>query len=180
MNSRVKNLVGKRNGNLTVISYNSTRKNISYWNCLCDCGKVTVVAASNLWPKKTSTCGTGFCKRMSDEDALSKIIFRDYRHRAKYDEMEFTLTWEEVKSTISKHCYYCGCPPENTKTRMGRTHPYNGIDRIDSSKGYTQDNIRPCCGICNVMKLDLTETEFKNKIVNIYENWAKKSNTDEH
>lgn len=40
----------------------------------------------------------------------------------------------------------------------------NGIDRIDSSKGYTEDNCRPCCTQCNTLKLDYTEQEFFDKV----------------
>ena len=40
----------------------------------------------------------------------------------------------------------------------------NGIDRINSDKGYTIDNCVPCCAQCNHMKLDYTTEEFLTKI----------------
>lgn len=45
----------------------------------------------------------------------------------------------------SQPCYYCG----DVKN-------YNGIDRVDSSKGYILNNCVPCCEICNKMKLNYT------------------------
>lgn len=36
----------------------------------------------------------------------------------------------------------------------------NGIDRRDSSLGYTLENCLPACGVCNKAKLDYTEEEF--------------------
>ena len=45
---------------------------------------------------------------------------------------------------------------------------YNGIDRIDNNKGYTIDNIVPCCAKCNYAKGKLTLQEFKELIEGIY------------
>lgn len=44
----------------------------------------------------------------------------------------------------------------------------NGIDRKDSSKGYTIDNCVPCCTECNTMKSDLPLDVFYNRIDKIY------------
>lgn len=48
-----------------------------------------------------------------------------------------------------------------------------GVDRVDSSKGYTIDNVVPCCDICNRMKLDKDITEFFDTIKRIYEKHLK-------
>ena len=37
---------------------------------------------------------------------------------------------------------------------------YNGIDRVDSSKGYLPNNVVACCTTCNRMKLDHSRNEF--------------------
>lgn len=47
-------------------------------------------------------------------------------------------------SIVIQPCYLCG--KETTETHK------NGIDRFDNDIGYTQDNCRPCCGDCNMMK----------------------------
>jgi len=47
-------------------------------------------------------------------------------------------------SIVIQSCYLCG--KENTETHK------NGIDRFDNDIGYTDDNCRPCCGDCNMMK----------------------------
>ena len=41
------------------------------------------------------------------------------------------------------------------------------LDRHDNTKGYTEDNVSPCCKICNQAKGQLTHVE--------YFNWIKKS-----
>lgn len=172
MNIRIKDLTGKVYGKLTVIKFSESKKGRSHWICVCECGNGTEVASNNLRHNKINFCGK--CSTLPVSESLARIIFRDYRHRAKYDELDFTVTYEEVKSIISGNCHYCGSEPLNTKTRNGKTFAYNGIDRIDSSAGYTSENVRSCCGTCNTMKLDYTEEEFKEHLKKIYSYWIGK------
>jgi len=44
-------------GRLKVIEYVDISKKRSYWRCLCDCGKETVVAGKSLKSGKTASCG---------------------------------------------------------------------------------------------------------------------------
>lgn len=44
----------------------------------------------------------------------------------------------------------------------------NGVDRIDSNKGYTKDNCVPCCKICNQMKSNIDIGTFLTQISKIY------------
>lgn len=77
----------------------------------------------------------------------------------------FELSNEEVRDIIKKNCMYCGAPPAY---RKGIFATVNGIDRVDSSKGYTLDNVVPCCTRCNRGKLDCTLDEFKAWIARVY------------
>ena len=45
----------------------------------------------------------------------------------------------------------------------------NGIDRVDSSKGYTLENSVPCCKYCNIAKHTMTSTEFYAWVRRVYE-----------
>lgn len=51
---------------------------------------------------------------------------------------------------------------------------YNGIDRINSKKGYTLDNTVSCCSTCNTAKLNMSLEDFKTWIIKIYNNLIKK------
>lgn len=42
----------------------------------------------------------------------------------------------------------------------GKVNTNLSIDRIDSAKGYTKDNVQLVCRIVNVMKLDMSEEEL--------------------
>lgn len=52
---------GRRYGKLTILHTEKTRlKSASrntYYRCACDCGKETIVAASNLYQGRTTSCG---------------------------------------------------------------------------------------------------------------------------
>jgi len=45
---------------------------------------------------------------------------------------------------------------------------HNGIDRIDSSKGYTIDNCVSCCTECNYAKHEMSVDEYKSFIQRVY------------
>ena len=53
----LKDLTGHRFGFLTVVSRGKSRNGISYWNCICDCGKETTVARTSLVQGHTKSCG---------------------------------------------------------------------------------------------------------------------------
>lgn len=58
--------------------------------------------------------------------------------------------------------YYTGIIPNDYKDYS--------IDRLDSTKGYTEDNIVITTNIINTMKLDMSIEEFKEQIKLLYNN----------
>ena len=53
----LKDLVGKRFGKLTALSYVEKREGQHYWLCRCDCGNETVVRQNYLQRGHTTSCG---------------------------------------------------------------------------------------------------------------------------
>lgn len=67
-------------------------------------------------------------------------------------------------------CSFCMVAPSNLSNshkRFNGSWEYNGLDRIDSSKGYTMSNVQPCCYLCNQLKSNLDEEVFLNHIKKI-------------
>lgn len=62
-----------------------------------------------------------------------------YRNKAKVRNLGFDLQLENFHSLLAGNCHYCG-------------DAGGGIDRVDSSGGYTADNTVSCCWVCNAMK----------------------------
>lgn len=175
--------IGLTKGVLTVISldhedYDSLKQiKRSYFQCKCNrCGNKTIVRADRFGkgsytPKSCSHCITDLQKEIAEEKYKIKGT-RSIRKRinsiksgAKSRNIDFKLTDTQIKKIISKSCFYCS--DEHS----------NGIDRIDSLKGYTENNCVPCCSICNRMKNKFTLDLFLNKISLIYRKFHNESST---
>ena len=85
-----------------------------------------------------------------------------YKQNAKQRNFQFDLTVEEFDGITQRPCTYCG---EFNDEFNGIQ--YSGIDRIDSSKGYTKLNVIPCCEMCNKMKLDYDMIDWLKHIKKI-------------
>lgn len=81
---------------------------------------------------------------------LSKL--KVYQTGAKVRGIEFDLSLQVFSSYWQKPCYYCGT---SIKTI--------GLDRKDSSLGYIESNIVPCCTLCNTTKNSQAHDEFINR-----------------
>lgn len=92
-------------------------------------------------------------------------ISSDKKTQARKRGIEFSLSQQEFQDLIESDCFYCGSPPNNES--KGAT--YQGIDRIDSSKGYIPGNVVPCCKMCNWGKNILSQQEFFDHILKIVE-----------
>jgi len=88
------------------------------------------------------------------EENFLQFTYAEYVNSAKKRDLEFDLTLEELNNLIFLPCFYCGDSPGSGPTDRV------GLDRIDPYKGYTKDNILPCCWICNRAKSVLTQDEF--------------------
>lgn len=66
--SKIINLVGEKYNRLIVKKFVETRKGNAYWECLCDCGKITVVCASLLKSSGTKSCGCYKEERMKGKN----------------------------------------------------------------------------------------------------------------
>ena len=81
-----------------------------------------------------------------------------YIERAKQKDSSFGLTFDLFLEVIKMPCVYCGF-----------NDGIVGIDRIDSKKGYEEDNIVPCCKVCNYMKLDHTIDDWFAAMRDVFE-----------
>lgn len=70
----------------------------------------------------------------------------------------FKLNKAIVRELTSNNCHYCGIEPflEMKSDNNVDSYKYNGIDRVDNTKGYIKDNVVTCCITCNKAKSTLT------------------------
>jgi hypothetical protein len=88
-------------------------------------------------------------KKIDNRKGTPDFVLWSIRGSAKTRGIIFELTADQVKSFWKKPCAYCGRAVETI-----------GMDRVDSSKSYTLDNVVSCCTTCNYMKHVLTAGEF--------------------
>jgi len=173
-------LTGKRFGRLTVIkrSYPNGKNYRVKWLCKCDCGNEKIIASNHLIKNEIKSCG---CLRVEKSrnnkhaylgPGVSNMRSRIYIYKksAKIRGYDYSLTEKQFVEITQKPCYYCGAPPNNKhkQKETNGSYIYNGIDRVDNTKGYTINNVVPCCKTCNSAKGRLTLQEFKDWIKRAY------------
>jgi len=165
---------GEKFGKLKVLDFNSHKNK---WRCLCDCGKENYVASNFLKRGRIKSCGCGRIepkleKRRPNNESLKLLILRSYKISAKKRNIQFDLLKDFFFNIIQKPCHYCGENPNRTQKRFleyDKNFRYNGIDRIDNNKGYIENNVVPCCFICNSAKSIMRLEQFKEWIKKVYD-----------
>ncbi len=167
-------IIGKKFGRLTIINISKDgKKEIS--ECKCDCGKTMKTLLTNIINGHSKSCGCLRIYRHPERDVGLRKLYYRYKYRSKlYHKEQFKISLNKFKELTSKNCFYCGRPPETSSMSKSNysNYVYNGLDRIVSSRGYTEDNVITACGICNKMKLNHSFEEFKNQIKKIYKHWV--------
>lgn len=112
------------------------------------------------------------CKRHTRQPKNHQHInqsYTTYKYNSAKKKRLFKLTKDEFYDIVIQNCHYCNQVPEKKNSRRYKI-AMNGIDRIDSSKDYTLDNVVPCCLICNLLKGKLPKIDFISHVRRIYEN----------
>jgi hypothetical protein len=177
MSRKLIDLTGQKFGRLIVIKkVDSNMWHHPRWLCRCDCGKEKIMQGANLRNGKTKSCGClhkeaiGKRVRLNLGIASMKAAMKVYKNSAKIRGYNFNLTEKQFVEITKRDCYYCGAKPNNIsyQNKYYGDYIYNGIDRIDSMKGYILDNVVSCCKICNYAKRSMTTQEFKDWIKRVY------------
>lgn len=183
-------LSGQRRGRLLIVAplFRSEKdikaQRAPKWICECDCGNITSIAKSSLCnPNGTMSCGC-----ITREKARSRLstmtqanilppgqaarnqIVSTYKKNATKRNRKWNLSEKELDILFAGNCHYCGAKPWNKRVTEYSSLIYNGIDRIDSNKGYVPENVVSCCGRCNRAKYTLSYEEFIGWILEIRAN----------
>lgn len=142
----------------------------AFFLCECQCQKKThrAVCANSLRNGGSISCGC-IKNEIRNINAPYNQLFRNYKHSATQREIDLDLTLEDIKIITQKKCYYCGREPSRTlKSAYRHSFFYNGIDRVDNTKGYIKSNCVPCCTDCNTAKSIKTFQEFNEWVSRVY------------
>lgn len=161
---------GKRYGKLTALK-RIDGCNQTTWLCVCDCGREKNVTAVNLRTGNSKACGScrGPAKNKKGPGVAGRnALLNRYKNTAKERDLTWGLEPEQFFELTKKNCNYCGHEPSQVCKNNTSVYVFTGVDRIDSSKGYTSDNVVPCCKNCNFAKNVMTTQEFSSWVVRIY------------
>lgn len=150
-------------------SPNSGRK--KYQGSCINCGSTS----TTRWYHKIDPRGT-ICKLCQEKDRYFKDTderkrkrnewgktYEGARNSARSKNTEWSIPKEDWTEK-TKECFYCGVQITGAGTKL---------DRVDNSKGYTNENTVGCCRQCNVAKNNYSLDEFKDRIKTVYERMFK-------
>lgn len=105
-------------------------------------------------PEKRKKVSSDYYQRKKQKDP-QLFMWKQAKHRAQYDynNMEFTIEVSDI--VLPEVCPYMGVGFIPLDKKYGYS-----LDRIDSAKGYTKDNIQVISRIANIMKSNATEQEL--------------------
>lgn len=181
MANKIKDITSQVFGKLTVIGPGELKKSgkfkLQHWMVRCECGTSKSVSGAKLRNGHTTSCGClmrevaanllrgkSYTKKYSPIEASAVRILRDVYGNE--------LTFEEFYKLSQQNCHYCNALPSNSfnsakynkksapQTVKNATFVYNGLDRIDSTKTHTVDNVVPACWICNRAKGNLSYNDY--------------------
>lgn len=168
-------------------------KRRSEWRCICECGTERYIPTSHLTLLRSKSCGCSASKSSSTRkwkgyESISSTYWTSCKHNAKLRGFEFSVEIEEAWDKYIKQDMLCALSGEPIAFGRGSRDTKNqtaSLDRIDSSLGYTHENIQWVHKTVNKMKSDLRQSEFiefsrkisdfrKIKRLEIKNNWDKR------
>jgi len=166
------NLKNRRFGNLKVL-YLASRKcwkqGYRGWVCKCDCGNIITTGSSNLLSKNTKSCGCQQHPRKSKNPCwrgykeISAHHFYSIKYSAKNRNLPFRMTIEQCWKLFIQQKERCALTglKLNFQSCYEKRDGTASLDRIDSSKGYIEDNVQWIHKDVNYMKQDFTEEKLR-------------------
>ena len=167
--------VGTKINHLTILEITGKRNTGKRTKILCkvrcDCGSEFETLIESVVSEQTQSCG---CKRKKHANSALSKVYTNYKNSAKNRHYDFSLTLDDLEFITSQKCFYCGSDPSNIKEIYGDTYKYNGIDRVDNTRGYELGNVITCCEICNRAKRDMKYEDFVAWLWRAAKQWQSK------
>jgi hypothetical protein len=160
---------GAKFGRLTAIEHVGFKGRHALFKFKCDCGSEKVISANSVRNGDVRSCG---CWRREqvlaarrflpghDGKAALRFLYKNCSIGARRRGIVFSIGLDLFGRLVKAPCSYCGQPPEVCPRKRYADYMNNGIDRIDSTKGYSVDNVCTACSRCNTAKSTMTREEF--------------------
>lgn len=172
LKTKIKIRLGERFGNLTVKDETPIRvvrkgyQEIHYL-CLCSCGETISVHGYALRKHRSTNCGCSLRGRVRGEhptwkghEEISAKMFGTIRRGATQRGLSFNVSieflWKKYLAQDRK-CSLSGIP---IVFGTSKTMTSASLDRIDSNRGYEEENVQWVHKDLNLMKMHLNQDYF--------------------
>lgn len=148
----------------TVLIHQPYEKRYCDKNCF-DARQATLVSKDKakyhrLWYEKNFGSVKEYYRVRRASESLEKYVFNKLQQRQRAMKKPFLFfSFEELQEWLLNQeliCGYCGVPLTHFDKRKETTIT---LDRLDNSRGYSLDNIRLACIVCNRARGDLLSVE---------------------
>lgn len=190
--SNIKKFVGKKIGHLTILGFDTTRVGRHKWKFECDCGKICYSNLSLVRLGLKKTCSNKDCRfaqAASFRNRFSQEIIDSFRESIvnklnginspfennevekfeipakKWSNMVRSASSRDIELAISKEYAQQIYFKQNglcSLTKIPISIKTSSLDRIDSNKGYVENNVQWIHALVNPMKLDFDQNYFIN------------------
>lgn len=126
-----------------------------------ECTKCGIVFCNNS--KTVTLCPSCNCKRVTEQSPEVRM-YRRAKARAAKSGIEFSISKDDI--VIPEVCPILGLKLEVHKGSSGGKKNSPALDRKDSTKGYTVENIWVISHLANMMKSNANDEQLKK-----FSNW---------
>lgn len=143
------------------------------WVCKCNCKKKTIVSGPNLRTGKTKSCGCLRQRRSVSRNndmhpswsgigEISGTVYNFIRISARRRKIVFNINKKFLWKLFLKQNKKCALTGMDLtfETRSGKCDGTASLDRIDSTKGYVNENVQWTHKDINMMKQSHDSTYF--------------------
>jgi hypothetical protein len=185
---KLKDLTGEKFGKWTVQQRVQTNRNHTVWRCICECGNIRDVYSTHLIQGQSKRCSK--CAPKGNHHHQWKgfgDISGDYwdsikrgaggRKRGSRRSVDFTITIEYAWNLFLKQGKKCALSGQDIIIKYNEQSNHTAsLDRIDSSIGYTENNVQWVHKDINMMKRTYDENYFIEMCI-LISNHSKKNNS---
>jgi len=177
-NMSYKRFINQTFNYLTIIDFDNKRTkqtddNRIFFFCKCVCGKIVSKRGDHIISGGVRSCGCQHPKNQSGNknpgfkgyEKISGVLWYRIKNGAKIRNIEFNITIQYIWELFGKQNGKCAISGlelyfSETYDEFLNRDTTASLDRIDSNKGYIEDNVQWVHKKINKMKMELNQQEF--------------------
>lgn len=149
-------IIGKTINDITIVKRLDKRGRNYYYEYKCICGKKGEVKSDKIHLKKS--CG---CHRKFTYEDVTNEYMSSLKGGAKSRNIEVYITQKDIWEQYLKQGKICALSGQSISFKRSKgIQQTASVDRIDSQKAYTVDNIQIVHRNINIMKMHFSQEEF--------------------